>query len=78
VIRTDLGVFAHLHPSGTIAMPSMMLAGTPHAMYADATPVPPALAFPYGFPAPGRYKVFVQIKRAGRIETGAFDLDVAP
>lgn len=78
VIRTDLAVFAHLHPSGTVAMPAMMIAGTPHVMYADTSAVPPDLAFPYGFPAPGHYKLFVQIKRAGKIETGAFDLDVPP
>lgn len=78
VIRTDLGVFAHLHPSGTVTMPQMMIAGTPHVMYADTSPVPPGLAFPYGFPAPGHYKLFVQVKRAGKIETGAFDLDVPP
>jgi hypothetical protein len=31
------------------------------------------VSFPYGFPKAGRYRMFVQIKRAGRVETGVFD-----
>ena len=34
------------------------------------------ISFPYGFPKPGRYRVFVQVKRAGRVETGVFDTNV--
>jgi hypothetical protein len=30
------------------------------------------VTFPYGFPKPGDYRIFVQIKRAGKIETGEF------
>jgi hypothetical protein len=40
-----------------------------HATPAGATEV----AFPYGFPRAGDYRIFVQVKRAGHIETGAFD-----
>lgn len=36
----------------------------------------PALTFPYSFPRPGRYRMWVQVKRTGRILTGAFDLTV--
>jgi hypothetical protein len=45
---------------------------------AAAGPIAPAFAFPYGMPKPGTYRIFVQIKRAGRIETGAFDAHVVP
>jgi hypothetical protein len=45
-----------------------------HALPTDGAGVPPSeVAFPYGFPSPGDYRVFVQIKRAGKIETGVFD-----
>nr|HEX4315933.1 hypothetical protein [Kofleriaceae bacterium] len=79
VVRDDLGVFAHLHPYGSVAMPALMMAGTPHAMYGDAKPIPPDLAFPYGFPTAGRYHVFLQLRRAGgRIETVAVPVEVLP
>jgi hypothetical protein len=78
VVRTDLSVFAHLHPTGSVAMPSLMLAGAPHTMYGAGQAIGADIAFPYGFPQPGSYRVFVQIKRAGHVETGAFELTIAP
>ena len=38
--------------------------------------VDPEISFPYGFPKPGLYRIFVQVKRAGKIETGVFDATV--
>src|SRR4029079_12662190 len=32
--------------------------------------------FPYGFPEAGDYRIFVQVKRSGRIVTSAFDAHV--
>src|SRR5205823_556151 len=30
IVADDLSVFAHIHPSGSVAMPALMLAKTPH------------------------------------------------
>ena len=36
------------------------------------------VSFPYGFPKAGDYRLFVQMKRGGTIETGVFDTLVLP
>ena len=36
------------------------------------------ISFPYAFPKPGKYHMWVQVKHAGRILTGAFAFEVHP
>ena len=36
------------------------------------------ISFPYAFPKPGKYHMWVQVKHAGRILTGAFAFEVRP
>ena len=63
-----------------MTMPGMAMAGmTPGRAPGMTTPgdrVDPEISFPYGFPKPGLYRIFVQVKRAGKIETGVFDANV--
>jgi len=78
IISADGTVFAHVHPTGSVSMAAEMLAeGAAHPMNM-AAPDPPGaeVSFPYGFPRAGEYRVFVQVKRAGRIETGVFTAHV--
>lgn len=71
VVRDDGSVFIHLHPTGTT--PSL---GTMSAMPAMNAALPGVLDFPWAFPKPGRYRVWVQFRRAGAIRSAAFDVDV--
>jgi hypothetical protein len=38
--------------------------------------IPNTVGFPYGFPTPGNYRIFIQMKHASVIETAAFDAQV--
>jgi hypothetical protein len=56
------------------------MAGMDHSMMqmsGNITPTAAALpnevSFPYGFPTPGRYRIFIQMKHGETVETGAFD-----
>lgn len=69
-VKTDGTVFAHTHPDGSAAMPAMDLANGGMSMMG---PVGPEVGFPYGFPNAGRYRIFVQMKHSGVVETGVFD-----
>jgi hypothetical protein len=51
------------------SMPGMETGGA-------GTPIAPVVEFPYGFPSAGRYRVFIQMKHSGVVETGVFDIDV--
>jgi hypothetical protein len=79
-IKTDRSAFAHIHPSGSVPMAMMNLttspSAEPHTGHAASHQLPPVVAFPYGFPTPGDYRIVVQVKRAGKVETGVFDARV--
>jgi hypothetical protein len=77
VIRNDARVFIHLHPLGTISMAAQSRLAS-HSSGAHATPAVPAdtVEFPYAFPTDGTYTVWVQVKRDGRVLTGAFEVAV--
>jgi hypothetical protein len=86
--RDDGGVFMHLHPSGTISMAAQSkldaasgmsgmqagrhMAGSASAMSgSDGT-----IRFPLVVPEPGRYRIWVQVRRGDRVLTGMFDTEI--
>jgi hypothetical protein len=46
------------------------------AMDMSAEPVSSTVAFPYGFPSRGSYRIFIQMKHGSTVETGVFDANV--
>jgi hypothetical protein len=47
-----------------------------HAMHRPLAPASDVSTL-YAFPKAGRYRLWVQIKRAGQVTTAVFDVDVA-
>jgi len=80
VVREDCKVFAHLHPGWSAPMATVELAsgasGMKSMQHVSHSAVSPEIVFPYGFPEVGRYRLFVQVRRAGNVETGVFDAQV--
>jgi hypothetical protein len=87
IVSSDLQVFAHIHPSGSVPMAALMMASAKSADTANSmagmnmpdmnmsagASISPELSMPYGFPSPGHYRIFLQFKRANKIETAYFD-----
>jgi hypothetical protein len=84
-VSRDRRVFAHVHPSGSAPMAAMEIgerslgdaasAAVPDHAHGGAA-LPAVVSFPFGLPKRGDYRIFVQVKRSGRIDTGAFDARV--
>jgi hypothetical protein len=89
-VKTDGTVFAHIHPSGTVSMAALMMAQAENGsvssntmsdmpgmdMSGNSKSSPNTVSFPYGFPTPGNYRIFVQMKHGNMIETATFDAQV--
>ena len=91
VTTPDGSVFVHIHPSGSISMAAMarfeagagdagadspVMAMPMQLMSGRGTGGTSRVGFPFVFPEAGDYRVFVQVKTAGTVETAAFDVAV--
>ena len=90
VLRPDGSVFVHLHPAGSINLTAQARfaaadaadggydAAPAPAMRMHAADEPPStVTFPFVFPRPGAWRIVVQVKIGGEVETAAFDVEVA-
>ena len=89
IFKSDGSVFAHVHPAGSVSMAAFELAranlpvksssAPPNGMTVMNMPgdqVDSKFSFPYGFPTPGLYRIFVQVRRSGHIQTASFETNV--
>ncbi len=93
VMRDDGKVYVHLHPSGTSAMASSLAFSirdrgdtTPDGrlrigsgeMGMTSTQPLREISFPYAFPSPGHYRVWVQLRIRDSVRTAGFVVAVKP
>jgi hypothetical protein len=83
-LRNDGKIFAHVHPAGSVSMAALNLASGQNAQEQAMANMPGMnapkngeVSFPYGFPQLGDYHIFIQVKRAGHVDTGVFLAHVA-
>ena len=89
VLRHDGSVFVHLHPAGSINLTAQRRfeaaeaaagrSASPAAVHMRMrVPDGPSnsVTFPFVFPQPGAWRLFVQVKVGDTVETAAFDVEV--
>jgi len=88
VTRDDGSVFIHMHPAGSISMAAQARferverAAGLEALASDmpgaglAAAETDVVSFPFVFPTSGAYRIFVQVKIDGAVETAVFDVEV--
>jgi hypothetical protein len=91
IARTDGSVFIHLHPMGTVSAAAQEaftlrdrgdttasghLRSQTSAMTPAMMPITSEFEIPYEFPRAGTYRIWVQVRRASRVLTGVFVIDI--
>ena len=85
ICSEDRQVFTHLHPGGTISMAAQELFAMrererrkdPRARDVICGRPERELVFPYAFPRPGKYRMWLQTRSLGKVVTAAFEVQVA-
>ncbi|HET9426077.1 MAG TPA: hypothetical protein VFO55_11950 [Gemmatimonadaceae bacterium] len=91
LIRDDASVFVHLHPMGSMSMASLQafelrnrgdttaagrLVDAHAGMRMDEPDLAGSFSFPFAFPRPGRYRLWVQVKKYNRVLTADYEVVV--
>lgn len=65
------------NPGGRSMHPAQVMDNMLGMDMGGSSAIPNVVTFPYGFPQPGNYRIFVQMKHGNVVETGTFDAAVS-
>ena len=66
-------IIEHLEAMTEEERNKILMAGMQHDQFDSSHPEHSVVSFPYAFPEPGRYRIWVQMKRKGKVLNSAFD-----
>jgi hypothetical protein len=66
-------IIEHLDAMAEEDRNKILMAGMQHDQFDASHPEHSIVSFPYSFPEPGKYRIWVQMKRNGRVLNSAFD-----